>query len=370
MRLTVTQAFLSAALAKGAAVVSKNNPIVVLSHVRLVATDGKLAVASTDLTRFAEATIDAEIAEAGAITVPGQAFVTLVNKHPKAGEISLEVEGGSLVVKCGRSKVKLPSLPIDDFPGWADDAPVAEFEMTAQGFAQAFNRTRFAASQEETRYYLMGVHLHVDGDALKLAATDGFRMAVASVPLPEGAEDLPANVIVPSEAIDAALSIFKSAEEIHVAFTDKSVSFQADGLRLCSKLIDGSFPDYRRVIPAPGGASMTLKRADLVDCLDRANVLAGDGAYSAIVASPGPGSLLLRAANGTGGEAVEELPAVIEGDFKRWGFNPRFAAAFLGALPVDELMIEQIDPDGPHRLTSPQAPDFVGVLMPMRVSAA
>jgi DNA polymerase-3 subunit beta len=368
VKISVAQNHLAAALAHGSAVAPRNAQIPILAHVRLIAEDGKLAVASSDLNRFAEATIDVAVEQAGSVTVPGAAFLTLVSKYAKDAEVSLELDGGQLVVRCGRSKVKLPTLPADNFPAWADEAPTSEFEVVGPAFRLAAGRVRSAAGKEELRHYLCGVYFHPVDDVLRLVATDGNRLAVSSIPLPEGAEDL-AGAIVPTSALDTALTIFKAAAEIHVAFTAKSVSFSAAGLRLSSKLIDGTFPDYTRVIPERGHAALSFKRSAFVDCLDRANVLTGDGAYMAIVAEPAGETLRLRANNSRGGSAEEELPAVCAEGFKRFGFNPRFAAEFLQTLPVEELTIEQSDPDGPHLIYSAEAPDFTGVLMPMRVAA-
>lgn len=369
MHLTIKQRYLAAALARGGEVAQKNPVIPILSNVRLKAADGRLAVATTDLERFAEATVAADVKEAGAITVPAAAFITLINKHPAEGEVTLQLDGTALFVRCGRSKVRLPVLPVDNFPAWADEAPVAEFAMSGAAFHRATARVRFAASQEETRYYLQGICFDPDltADALHLVATDGHRLARSTISLPEGAETLPRS-IVPSEAIDAAHRIFKGADEVILGFTERAMSVTSDDLRLCSKLIDGTFPDYTRVLPKPGFPAMTFKRADFVDCLERANVLTGDGAsHGAIVAEPGDGLLVLKSSNGFGGSAEEALAADIAPGIGRFGFNPRYAADFLKTLTVEDLRLEQEVPSAPILLTSHEAPDFTGVLMPMRV---
>jgi DNA polymerase-3 subunit beta len=371
MRLTIEQSLLAGALARGAVVAPKTHNIPILTHVRLTAgADGQLAVASSDLERFAEAYISATVEAPGQITVPGQAFVTLINKHPKNGTISLELEGATLVVKCGRSKVKLPILSVEDFPAWADEPAAAEFVISGQAFSRAVNRVRFAAASDIARPMLQGVALHATEDALRFVATDGNRLAISAMPLPEGAEAMTDVLIMPTQTLDVALGIFKGLDEVHVAFTSRAVNLTSDGLRLSSKLIEGPFPDYMRVVPTEGfGNLIQFKRADFVDCLERANVLVGEGAYSSIVATPTDGSLKLQSQNQKGGEAQEELSAVIAPGFKKFGFSPRFAAQFLASLSVDELCIEQGDPNGPHRIVSPEAPDFTGVLMPMRVAA-
>jgi DNA polymerase III subunit beta len=368
LHISVTQEFLAAALARGAAVAPKKSAIQILGHVRIVANGESVAVATTDLDRFAEAHCEANVIEPGAVTVPAPAFVALIGKHPKDGEIHLETDGAVLIVKCGRSTIKLPTLPADEFPKWADAKPACEFVMSGDMFERTFNRVRFAASSNEIQYNMQGVCLDADADAdvLRLAATDGNQLAVCTTPLPEGAADCP-RVVVPTEAVDIALRIFKGANEVLIALTERAISFTADGLRLSCKLIDGKFPDYRRVIPDKGSPGFSLKRADFVDCLDRANVLVGENAYYVIVAEPDGPTLRLLSRNSSGGEAEEELAADIHPEFKRFGFNPRYVASFLSTLAVDELTVEQTDPNGPHLFYSPQAPDFAGVLTPVRI---
>jgi DNA polymerase-3 subunit beta len=367
MKVAIQQLNLAALIARGAAVAPKQSPIPILPHTRLVAKDGKLSVASTDMDRFAEATSEANIEVEGATTVDAAMLTALVAKHPKTATIELELGEGFLFVKCGRSKVKLATISAKDFPAWADEKPVAAFDMRGEDFERAFSRVRFAAGNDPARIYLQGVLLDAHDDKLHFAATDGHRLAVSGMEAPVGAEDCP-RVIVPAEGVDAALKVFKGIVSIAVAVTGKAVSFTADSLRLSTRLIEGTYPDYTRVIPARGKPGMTFRKADFVDCLDRANVLTGEGAYMQIVARPDGETLRLEARNQRGSEAVEELAIVSEGGIQPFGFNPRYIAQFLSTLPVAELTIEQTSPDSGHLIHSNDAPDFVGVIMPMRIA--
>lgn len=372
MRLTITQPALAALIERGgAAAAAKNSPIPILNMVRLTAIDGELALASSDQDRFAEAIARADVAEEGALCVASAAFKTLIGKHPKSGTINLQVEDGRLLVTCGRSKVKLPTLPAANFPTWAEFKPEASFALDGKEFSRAFSRVRFAASSDDVKYYLQGVHLDETVDEkgvanLHFVATDGHRLAVSGLAMP--APTSCPKVTVPAEAVDAALAVFKDAARIDIEVSAKAISFAADSLRLSSRLIDGTYPDYARFIPDRGGAVLAFKRADFVDCLDRATVFIGEGALSSIVARPDVGSLRLESRNHNGGEADEELSATIDDGFKPFGFNARYAADFLRTLNVGALTIEQNDPNGPHLVLSEDAPDFLGVLMPMRVA--
>lgn len=284
--------------------------------------------------------------------------------------VRLEAEG-FLVISCGRSRVKLPTRKSEDFLMWSTAEPVVSFSISGDDLHRAFGRVRYAVGTDELRYYLQGVHLDAHDGKLHFVATDGHRLAVSGMAAPAGAEACP-KVVLPAETVDAAATVFKGIPDIAVAISKTTVSFSADGLRLCCKLIDGTYPDYQRVIPARGAPRMVLKRADFADGMTRAGVLTGKGAFSAIVARPDVegGALRLEARNDTGGEAVEEMAATVEEGFRPFGFNPRYAVQFIANLGVGDLTFEQRDPDGPHLLYSDDAPDFLGVLMPMRVFAA
>lgn len=368
MRLTITQPALSALIERGGATAAKNSPLFIINHVRLIAEGETLRLASTDQDRFAEAIVPADVVEPGAICVPFDKLKALVAKHGKSSTLSLTFDDERLVVSGGRSTVKLPTVNADDFPKWADAKPEATFVLPAKDLARAFGRVRFAASTEDTKYYLQGVHLDYHDGVLHFVATDGHRLAVSGMPAPAGSESCP-KAIVPSEGVDAAALMFKDAADITVAVGKNAISFSANNLRLSSRLIEGTFPAYERIIPDKGSPGLIVKRADFVDCLDRANVLVGEGSFSAIIARPDGETLRLESRNQGGGAADEELPATIDEGFEPFGFNPKYAAQFLATLTVGSLTVEQSDPNGPHLIYSEDAPDFVGVLMPMRVAA-
>lgn len=368
MKLTITQPALAAILERGGAAAAKKSPLEILNHVRLIADDGFLSLASSDQDRFAEANAMAEVSEPGGVCVAHDKLKDLVRKHPKTGIVSLTLDGERLVVKCGRSEIKLPTLPVSQFPTWAEQAPVARFTMNGADMARAFGRVRFAASTSDSQWYLQGVLLDYHDGSLHFVATDTHRLAVSGIAAPKGSDECP-RAIVPSEGVDAALTVFKDTAEVEITISDKAAGFAADNIRLSARLIDGTYPPYEKIIPERGSPGFSVKRAEFVDCLQRANVLVGDGAFSSIIARPDGDTLRLESRNQGGGEATEELGATIEDGFQPFGFNPKYAADFLATLNVGHLTIEQGDPMGPHLIYSEDAPDFVGVLMPMRVAA-
>lgn len=370
MKITIPQIALNTLIARGGATVAKGSPVPIYGHFRLIADeDNTLKLASTDHDRFAEAVTTCDVAEPGACTVDGEALKALIGRYAKTGHVTLETIDGRIVVSCGRSKVKIPTLKAEDFPTWADKEPIAEFVLSGEDFERGFTRVRFAASSgNPAQFYLEGVHLDAHDNRLHFVATDGTVLAVSGMMAPEGAADCP-RITIPSEGVDAALAVFKGSREIAVTVSDGAVSFKADNLRLASLLIAEAFPAYERIIPARGNPGLTVKRADFVDCLARAGIVADSkvGEFSAVTARPDADTLRLEARNAKGGEVTEELPAQIDESFKPFGFSPKYAAAFLTTLNVSDLTIEQSSAAAPHLIYADDAPDFVGVLSPIRI---
>lgn len=369
MKLTIPQPQLAAAIARGSAAAAKRSPLDILTHMRLSADDSALTIASSDNDRFVETVAICQVDEPGAVCVDASAFKTLIGKYPKSGVVTLEIEDGRLLVKCGRSRVKMPVLPAEDFPAWADDAPEAEFRLGADDFFRAFKRVRFAAANTgPLNPALQGVYLDYHDGRLHFAATDKNRLSVSGIVAPDGAENCP-HVIVPTEAVDAALSVFTEAAAIDVRVNKRAIGFSMDGLRLSSRLIDGVFPPYEKFIPARGNPGIVVKKSEFVDALDRVTLMLGEGEFSGVVARHTGETLALSARNHKGGEASEELPvAALGGDMEPFAFNPRYAAQFLSTLNVKELAIEHEGGQKPILIYSDDAPDFVGMLGPMTVA--
>lgn len=367
MKATLPQPALMAIIERGGAAAAKKSPVPILLSVRLTASPDLLALASCDQDRFAEASSQAKVESDGAICVEAAALKTLIGKHPKTAMVTLELVDDRVIVSCGRSTVKLPSLDPKGFPAWADQTPIANFAIGAVDFERAMGRVRFAASESITHTFLQGVLFDCHDGNLHFVATDTNVVAVSGMTAPDGAEQCP-KIIVPVEGIDAALCVFKDAGAVDIAVSEKAISFSADNLRLSSRLIEGKFPPYERVIPARGNPAISFQRADFTACLNRASCLAETkGEFSSIIARPEDGTLRLEARNHKGGEAAEEMPATIGEGFRPFGFNPLYGAQFLAALNVKEITIEQSDPNAAHLIYAADAPDFVGILAPMQV---
>ena len=371
MKLLVDHKALSAAIATGGAAAAKNSPVDIVNNVRLIAEGSTLRVASTNLDLFAEAGCDALIDKPGEITVPAAQLAQLVAKLPTTAEVLIEREAAHLIVKAGRSRSKLPTLPAADFPAWADDDFASTFVMPGDVFASTLVRVRPACATDAARYYLQGVLMYVQNGALAFGATNRYVGLKVTTELPEGAASCPP-VIVPAATIDAAARAFRGEAEITVQANAGKVAFEAGRVRLVSKVVDGSFPDLDRVIPAAGaGKPLVFDREPFGESVERATLATEEGAWSAVIAIPRGEVLEVKGANSLGGEVREELDGVeIAEGFLPFGFTPSYMAAILKAFRGERLTVEQSDANSPLRIHTPDEPEIVAVLATVRINSS
>jgi len=369
MKLVIDRADLLKPLAALNRIVERRNTIPIIGNVLLRAEGGRLHLAATDLDIWAEAGVSAAIAEAGALTVPAATLNDIARKLPDGCQIELAAEagGGRLIVKAGRSRFTLQVLPEEDWPSLAEDDLPHRFALPAKTLQRILAHTTFAISTEETRYYLNGVHLHPDGEGrLNAVATDGHRLAHLTVPLPEGAADLPP-VIVPRKTVSELARLVADAEgDIDIAVSKAKVRFVVAGITLTSKLIDGTFPDYQRVIPAGNDRIAVLDTAAVKAAVDRVATISGERGR-AVKMEFAPGALTLSVSNADTGESQEELEADFDGEPLAIGFNGRYLAEVLGIAASDTVRLALADPGSPCLIKSHETADALIVLMPMRV---
>jgi len=370
MTITVNRASLAKAMTSLARTVERRNTIPILSHVRMSIDGEALALTANNLDMEASTTLACSN-PAGLVksfTTPAHMLESILRKMPD-GDVTLAQEEGqakSLIVKQGRSRFQLPTLPSEDFPTLeAGELPV-RFQMTGSELLAAIKPISFAISKEETRYYLNGVHLHRKGDLLVFVATDGHRLARSTVPLPEGAGDIPP-IIIPRAAVaeiarmaegqDAPLHLAASASKVHVA---------AGATTFISKLIDGTFPDYERVIPQANGKIATLKREALEEAVDRVATIASDKSRAAAF-DFAPERLAISMKNPDMGTAEDEIEAAYGDETVTIGFNADYVIDLLRVLEGEEVVIALNDPGSPTVITSAAQPALTIVLMPMRL---
>ena len=377
MKLTIERAALLKALGHVQSVVERRNTIPILSNVLLTARGGVLALSATDLDMEILDEAAAHVETPGQITAPAHTLYEIVRKLPEGAEISLGFNGEDprLQVRAGRYRVNLPVLPAGDFPVMSSDGLSAPVSVDTAGLMRLIDRTRFAISTEETRYYLTGIYLHTlvenGREILRAVATDGHRLALADMPAPEGAAGAP-GVIVPRKTIQEARRLLEdSGETIDVLLSQQKVRFDFGRASLTSKVIDGSFPDYTRVIPRDNTRVMTVDNALFAAAVDRVATISSEKSRS-VKLSAERGRIVLTVRNMETGQAVEELEVDYDGEPFEIGFNARYlldvTAQIGGELtefrfadrPASATMLDPvlvIDPTDPH---------VQYVLMPLR----
>lgn len=375
MKATIERATLLRCLSHVQSVVERRNTIPILSNVLIDASDGgSVRVMATDLDlQVVETMSAASVDQPGAITVSAHLLFDIARKLPEGSQVSLTTSDNRLEVKAGRSNFKLPTLPRDDFPVIAEGDLPTSFELPARLLAELIDRTRFAISTEETRYYLNGIFLHVtdeDEPLLKAAATDGHRLARFTIPRPEGAAGMP-DVIVPrkavgelrkllDEALDSNVLIDLSASKIRFALGGEG------GMVLTSKLIDGTFPDYSRVIPTANDKLLKVDPKLFFSGVDRVATIATEKTRAVKIGLDND-RVTLSVTSPDNGTAAEELAADYRSERMEIGFNANYLKDILGQIDADTVELHLADAGAPTLIRENEASRALYVLMPMRV---
>jgi DNA polymerase-3 subunit beta len=372
MKATIERATLLRCLSHVQSVVERRNTIPILSNVLIEASeDGAVKIMATDLDLQVIETMAAVSVEgAGAITVSAHLLFDIARKLPDGSQVSLETADNRMTVKAGRSRFSLPTLPRDDFPVIVEGDLPTSFELPAAVLAQLVDRTRFAISTEETRYYLNGIFLHVSDEELRAAATDGHRLARFTLPRPGGAEGMP-DVIVPrkcvaelrkllEEALDTNVEIDLSASKIRFTLGGEN------GVVLTSKLIDGTFPDYSRVIPTGNDKLLKLDPRSFYEGVDRVATIATEKTR-AVKMSLEPDRVTLSVTSPDNGTAAEEVPADYKAQGFEIGFNANYLKDILGQIEGDTVELHLADAGAPTLIRQNDKSPALYVLMPMRV---
>jgi DNA polymerase-3 subunit beta len=375
MKATIERATLLRCLSHVQSVVERRNTIPILSNVLIEASDsGRVRVMATDLDlQVVESMSASSVDQPGAITVSAHLLFDIARKLPEGSQVSLTTSDNRLEVKAGRSNFKLPTLPRDDFPVIVEGDLPTSFELPARLLAEMIDRTRFAISTEETRYYLNGIFLHVtdeDEPLLKAAATDGHRLARFTVTRPEGAAGMP-DVIVPrkavgelrkllDEAIDSNVLIDLSASKIRFTMGGEG------GVVLTSKLIDGTFPDYSRVIPTANDKLLKVDPKLFFSGVERVATIATEKTRAVKIGLDND-RVTLSVTSPDNGTAAEEIAADYRAEALEIGFNANYLKDILGQIDSDTVELHLADAGAPTLIRENEQARALYVLMPMRV---
>jgi len=367
MKATIERATLLKSLGHVQSVVERRNTIPILSNVLLEARDdGSLRLMATDLDLQVDESIPANVSQAGATTVSAHTLFDIVRKLPEGSQVELTAAEGKMQVVAGRSRFNLSTLPRDDFPVIAEGELPTKFELPAATLRQIIEKTRFAISSEETRYYLMGIFLHVIDDQLRAAATDGHRLARVTVGKPDGADGMP-DVIVPRKAVAELYRLLEELEgSVEISLSPTKVRFGLGSAVLTSKLIDGTFPDYNRVIPTGNDKLLKLDPKSFSAGVDRVSTIASEKTR-AVKMRVDRDKITLSVTSPENGVATEEIPADYGNDGLEIGFNARYLLDILSEIDGDTVEVHLADAAAPTLLRENDKSNALYVLMPMRV---
>ena len=372
MKVTVERAALLKSIGHVHRVVERRNTIPILANLLIRAEKGKLGLKATDLDLEVVETIPAEVSPAGSTTVPAHMIYDIVRKLPEGSQIVLDSSGdrASLTIRAGRSRFSLQTLPESDFPDLAAGEMTHKFSLPAKDLKRLIDKTQFAISTEETRYYLNGIYLHVatSGKAqrLRAVATDGHRLAQVELDAPKGAEGMP-GIIVPRKTVGEVQRLIEDPDaEVAIELSQTKIRFSIGEVVLTSKLIDGTFPDYGRVIPAGNDKTLVVDKPDFEAAVDRVSTVSSERGR-AVKLALAAGKLILTVTNPDSGSATEELEVEYDADPLDIGFNSRYLLDIAAQIEGEVAVLKLADPGSPTLIQDKDSAGALYVLMPMRV---
>lgn len=371
MKLTIDRAALLRSLSHVQSAVERRNTIPILSNVLMKAEDGVLSLATTDMDLEINEAVAAKVSKPGATTTPAATLFDIVKKLGEDSQVSLELDesGNQMTIKAGRSNFRLACLPVADFPEIGQGNLPTTFSIPANDLRALIDRTKFAMSTEETRYYLNGIYVHAAENngvkVLRAVATDGHRLARFEMPLPTGAESMP-GVIIPRKAVGELRKLVEEAgDSIQIGLSENKVRFTFDHIVLTSKLIDGTFPDYERVIPKGNDKIVEVNPKIFTGAIDRVSTIS-DGKSRAVKIALNGKTMTLSANSPEAGSATEDVE-INGNDNLEIGFNARYLLDITSQIEGDGCRLTLADAASPTIIQDTSDASALYVLMPLRV---
>lgn len=372
MKFSIERGTLVKAVAQAQSVVERRNTIPILANVLIETTGDAVSFRATDLDTEIVDKATAQIERQGATTVNAQMLHEIVRKLPEGALVNIALDGtnGRLEVQAGRTNFSLATLPREDFPVMASSEYQANFSAQASALRRLFDKAKFAISNEETRYYLNGVYLHVaqseDGQVLRCVATDGHRLARIDAPLPDGAEDMP-GVIVPRKTVAELRKLLDEDDAaIAVSVSETKVRFATPTITLTSKVIDGTFPDYARVIPTGNTRRLEVDAADFARAVDRVATVSSERSRAVKLALD-EDRLILSVNAPDAGAAEEELAVAYSDEPLEIGFNAKYLQEIASQVDRENAVFMFNGSGDPTLMREGSDTSAVYVVMPMRV---
>ena len=366
MNLTISRETLLKPLQAVIGVVERRQTMPILANVLMTVKGNSLSITATDLEveLVALAEVDA-VKTPGEITVPARKLLDICRALPDEARVMLELEGDRLVVKSGRTRFVLSTLAAADFPVVEEINADREIRLAQSDLRRLLDKTQFSMAQQDVRYYLNGVLLETSGDMVRAVATDGHRLALCEITVEDDLGS-PFQVIIPRKGVLELQRLVTDEGEVEIAIGSNHIRASVGNIRFTSKLIDGRFPDYDRVIPKPEGNILKGDRQYLRSALQRAAILANEK-YRGIRLGIGKDCLQLQANNPEQEEAQDELEVEYQGDDLEIGFNVNYLLDALAAVDADEVELEFVDTNSSCIIHGPDAENARYVVMPMRL---
>jgi len=366
MKLSTSRESLLKPLQAVIGVVERRQTMPVLANVLLIADSEKLSITATDLEveLVASAPLDS-VTTPGEITVPGRKLLDICRALPEGAEVKLSLKGDRVTVQSGRSKFVLSSLPATEFPVVEDIDADRVLTVSQAEFSRLLEKTHFSMAQQDVRYYLNGLLLETGNGRLRAVATDGHRLALADIALPS-ADGALAQVIVPRKGVLELQRLLGGDGEIQVALGSNHIRVELDDIRFTSKLIDGRFPDYDRVIPETSGKAVTASKDALRHSLQRAAILSNEK-YRGVRLEFMKNNIRIQANNPDQEEAEDEVEVEYAGTEMEIGFNVNYLLDALAAVDEENVEIGLVDPSSSCVVRAPKDESSLYVVMPMRL---
>jgi len=373
MKLIVERAALLKALSHVQSVVERRTTIPILSNVLLRAETGRLALSATDMDLEIIERVSVQIEREGRTSAPAHTLYDIVRKLREGAQVEIEANGerNAMVLRSGRSTFTLQCLPPEDYPIMTSGELPHNFALPASELRTLIDRTRFAISTEETRYYLNGIYLHATKNdevpVIRAVATDGHRLARVEMVLPEGAAGMPGIIIPRKTVLELRKLVEEGEDEVQIALSETKIRCIVGEAALTSKLIDGTFPDYDRVIPSNNDKILEVNCKEFADAIDRVSTISTEKSRAVKLAIEN-GSLVVSATSPENGTAVEELDGVrYAASPLEIGFNSRYLTDIAEQIKGEGAQFVMSDAGSPTIVRDSADPSALYVLMPMRV---
>ncbi len=346
-------------------VVERRQTMPILSNILLVARDGKLSVTATDLEVELVAQAEVDVQSDGEITVSGRKLLDICRALPDGAAIDISVSGDKMGVKAGRSRFTLATLPAGDFPTIEDIQAGQSLEIPQDVLGRLIEKTHFAMAQQDVRYYLNGMLLETGGKHLRAVATDGHRLSLCQAEV-DGGKLSEQQLIVPRKGVIELQRLLSGEGSVTLEFGSNHVRVHLDGIRFTSKLIDGRFPEYERVIPQESDNELKADKDVLRGALQRTAILSNEK-YRGIRLTIRDSGVNLQAHNPDQEEAEEELEVAYSGDDIEIGFNVNYLLDAIGGVDGEMVKFSVVDSNSSCLIRDPDNEDCKFVVMPMRL---